>query len=124
MKYVINFSGHKLHPIALKQLAEKLKDDVQVEDIKISLSRRIPLFSQIVTMMKEIKKTPLNSGAPIYVIIPGFAIATPLILAYLHGVNGCFPMAVELIRDPVSKIFVVNDVHDLEYYRQNSRHYR
>jgi len=117
---IVNFSGHELSDIAVKQIEEKFAgQDLVIETIKVGLSRSKPLFTQIIGMMRNVK-TNLNSGSQPVVILPGLPIAAALILAYIHGVSGRFPKVIELLRNQDS-IWETHDVHDLEFYRHGSR---
>jgi len=97
------------------------EDDIQVITIKVALSRKNPLFSQVKKLMKEIPN--MNNGEQSIVILPGLTVAAALILAYIHGVSGSFPLEVELLKDR-SGTWVLHDIHDLEFYRHESRRNR
>jgi len=119
---IINFSGHALSERATSQLEEKF-GDINIETVKISLSRRRPLFSQIIEIMLKLK-TNLNDGSQPITVLPGMSIASSLVLSYIHGASGMFPKVIELLRSDSSGAYEVNDVHDLEFYRHGARRSR
>ena len=80
------------------------------------------LYSQVMKIMRRFNRDLDNGEQPI-VIIPGLPIAAVLMMAYIHGLSGGFPQVLELLKDRHGN-WMLNDVHDLEFYRQGCRNNR
>ena len=124
MKTILNLSGHSLITETAEALQVELRDDdINVIDQKVSIRRRLPVYTQIKDILSP-HNEELRSGRRVYVILPGLKIAAGCVLAYIHGVSGRFPTAVELVRDPDEGVYGLHAIHDLEIYRQEARNER
>lgn len=120
MKTILNFTGHAMSSLVVEELQQKFGHDVQIITIKFGLKRHLNSWDEMKRILEPYHEH-FNTGDALHIILPGFNVAVAHLLTYAHGVYGTFPKFIELIRNHSEGVFVIKDIHDLEFNRQKSR---
>lgn len=118
---ILNFA-HPLASEVKEQLLAMHKGECEVAEHRffVHLNFHRPLEPQVSKIMDEV--TPLiNGNTSLVVVLPGLPIAGALVLAELRGRTGFFPRVLHLWRDPMTQLYKLRCVVDLEGVRETAR---
>lgn len=116
---IINLTGHELDKNVLIELEQRF-GKVLVHIRKSTIYRNQHIFPQVEHLMKDFDHLLTGKNQPV-IILPGLSIISAVLMAYVHGKCGTFPLIVELVRNNATREWRINNLHDLEAYRHQAR---